>query len=217
MCHSMASYHTRNFYNGVPQGFVLSPTLFNIYIDDTPPTPRNINIMSYADDFTITSTHNEIPTATAKLQSYLNTLQTWFNTNRLKVAPTKSTITLLTNYTREHRHTPQLTLDNTAIPHKHSYPTVCAKMHTPTQHAPHTNLDRLWATKRNPNTDIQTIHPLGLGICHSSLCSKPCNHSPQHPTNYTEQCSMNHHWLHTNHSNKPPTLQNIGNHITRSY
>ena len=76
--------------------------------------------MSYADDFTITSTHNEIPTETAQLQSYLITLQTWFDTNRLKVSPTKSTITLLTNYTKEHRHTPQLTLDNTAIPHKHS-------------------------------------------------------------------------------------------------
>ena len=50
-----------------------------------------------------------------------STLQTWFvDTNRLKVAPTKSTITLLTNYTKEHRHTPQLALENTAIPHKHS-------------------------------------------------------------------------------------------------
>ena len=76
--------------------------------------------MSDADDFTITSTRNYIPTATAQLESYLNTLQTWFDTNRLKVAPTKSTIILLTNYAKEHRHTPQLTLDNTAIPHKHS-------------------------------------------------------------------------------------------------
>ena len=87
---------------------------------DNPPTPANINIMSYADDFPITTTHNDIPTATAQTQSYLNTLQTWFDTNRLKVAPNKSTITLLTNYTKEHRNTPQLTLDNTAIPHKHS-------------------------------------------------------------------------------------------------
>ena len=72
-------------------------------------------MMSYADDFTITSTHNDIPTTTAQLKGYLNTLQTWLDTNRLKVAPTKSTITLLTNCTKEHRHTAQLTLDNTAI------------------------------------------------------------------------------------------------------
>ena len=114
------SSHTRNFPNGVRNALFCPPTLFNIYMHDTPPTAANINIISYADDFTITSTHNDIPTAAAQLQSYLNTLQTWFDTNRLKVAPTKSTITLLTNYTKEHRHTPQLTLDNTTIPHKHS-------------------------------------------------------------------------------------------------
>ena len=96
--------HTRNF-PWVPQGSVQSPTLFNLYMHDTLPTPANTNIMSYADDFTITSTHNSIPTATALLQNYLNTLQIWFDTNRLKVAPIKSTITLITNYTKEHQHT----------------------------------------------------------------------------------------------------------------
>ena len=113
------SSHTRNFPNGVPKGSVLSPTLFIIYKNDTPPTPADIKIISYSDDFTITSTHNVIPTATAQLQSYQNTLQTWFGTNQLKVIPTKSTITHLINYTKEHQHTPHITLDNTAIPHKH--------------------------------------------------------------------------------------------------
>ena len=42
--------------------------------------------------------------------------------------------------------------------------------------------------------------PVQLGL-------KPCNNSLQHPTNYTEQCSTNHNWLHTNHTNKPPTLR----------
>ena len=51
-----------------------SPTLSNIYMQDTPPIPANINILSYADDFTITSTHNGIPTATAQLQSNLNNI-----------------------------------------------------------------------------------------------------------------------------------------------
>ena len=59
--------------NRVPQGSVLSPTLFNIYMHNTPPTPANINIRPYVDDFTIISTHNDISAATAQLQSYLHT------------------------------------------------------------------------------------------------------------------------------------------------
>ena len=84
------SSRRKKFSNGVPLGPVLSPALFNIYMHHTPTTPANINIMSYADDFSITSTHNDIPTATTQLQGYLKTIQTWFDRNRLKVAPTKS-------------------------------------------------------------------------------------------------------------------------------
>ena len=150
--------------------------------------------MSYADDFTIKSTHNDIPTTIAQLQSYLNTLQTWFDMNRLKVTPTKSTITLLTNYTKEHQHTPQLTLDNTAIPHKHStkilgvtYDTTLSfkdHIHNIKQKRTHrlnkfrtlTGTD--FGQHKKPNTDIQTIHLLGLRICQSSLGSKTCNKAP---------------------------------------
>ena len=51
--------------------------------------------MSYADYFTITSTHNDIPTATAQLQSYLNTLQTWFDTTGTDFGQQKETLTLI--------------------------------------------------------------------------------------------------------------------------
>lgn len=66
------------------------------------------------------NTLNGIPTATTQLQHYLNTLQAWFNTDRLKAAPSKSTINLISNSTKEHRRTLQLTLGNMAILHKHS-------------------------------------------------------------------------------------------------
>ena len=47
---------------GVPQGGVLSPTLFNIHTADLPPPRALVQVMSYADGITITSTqHTTIP------------------------------------------------------------------------------------------------------------------------------------------------------------
>ena len=45
----------RQFKTGVPQGGVLSATLFNIYTSDLPPPSAPVQVMAYADDITITS------------------------------------------------------------------------------------------------------------------------------------------------------------------
>ena len=46
----------RQFNTGVPQGGVLSPTLFNIYTSDLSPPSAPVQVMAYADDITIAST-----------------------------------------------------------------------------------------------------------------------------------------------------------------
>jgi hypothetical protein len=51
------SSRTRNFTNGVPQGSVLYPTLFNLYMHDIAAPPPNIYIASYTDAITIIFTH----------------------------------------------------------------------------------------------------------------------------------------------------------------
>ena len=57
------------FKTGVPYGDVLSPTLFNIYTACIPPPRTRIEVMAYADDITITSTH----TSTSPRKKYNHT------------------------------------------------------------------------------------------------------------------------------------------------
>ena len=61
----------RQFKTGVPQGGVLSPTLFNIYTSDLTPPSAPVQVMAYADDITITSTHTSTSAAKKYIQPYL--------------------------------------------------------------------------------------------------------------------------------------------------
>jgi hypothetical protein len=47
----------RNIKAGVPQGFVLSPTLYNLYINDIPQT-AGVNLALFADDTSLYATEH---------------------------------------------------------------------------------------------------------------------------------------------------------------
>ena len=60
----------RKFKTSVPQGGVITPTLFNIYAADIPPLRAPVQVMTYADDFTITSTHTRTSADNKYIQPY---------------------------------------------------------------------------------------------------------------------------------------------------
>ena len=77
------TFKQRQFKTGVPQGDVLSPTLFNICTSDLPPPSAPVQVMAYADDITITSTHTRTTAAKKYIQPYLHKVFSWTKQNNL--------------------------------------------------------------------------------------------------------------------------------------
>ena len=74
----------RQFKTGVPEGVVLSPTLFNNYASDLPPPSVPVQVMAYADDITITSIHISTSTAEKYIQPYQHKVFSWTKQSHTK-------------------------------------------------------------------------------------------------------------------------------------
>ena len=82
----------RKMKQGVPQGGVLSPILFNLYMLSP---PGNILWKKYADDSNILKSGPLLKPIVQEINTYLVTLSTWFKGRNLKISPSKSSATLL--------------------------------------------------------------------------------------------------------------------------
>jgi len=118
-CEEIISDHVE-LLAGTPQGSVLSPTLFNIYVNDIPfSNDAQIQISQYADDLAIWSSHrgSRRPKSTwnriyLDLKRALHLLEKWCNTWRIKLNANKTELKV---FTRGKPSASTLTLFNSPI------------------------------------------------------------------------------------------------------
>jgi hypothetical protein len=76
---------------GVPQGFILSPTLFNMYINDTPQT-TGVHLALFADDTCLYATEREEGYVLRKLQRGINSMAEWSKRWNIKINEDKTQV-----------------------------------------------------------------------------------------------------------------------------
>lgn len=106
---------TRAIPAGLPQGSVLSPILYNIFIADFPPI-KDVQSAFYADDTAIFASANRTKTICSRLQKAVNVIGDYFAKWKIKINSAKTqAIVFPFNNQRKRRPTSQIQLNNTAI------------------------------------------------------------------------------------------------------
>jgi retron-type reverse transcriptase len=100
---------------GVPQGSVLSPTLYAIFTADIP-KPDETKIALYADDTAILTRSESPELISGQLRRAVESLEAWFRRWRIDVNPDKSSAILFTR--RRHRPDGEIVMFDRPIPWK---------------------------------------------------------------------------------------------------
>lgn len=81
---------TKEITLSVPQGSLLGPALFNIYINDLTSITKRLKTILYADDSCLYLAHNDISTAINLINNELKVIGNWFTSNKLTLNYDKS-------------------------------------------------------------------------------------------------------------------------------
>ena len=79
---------------GVPQGSILGPLLFLIYVNDLP-SSTNLNVISFADDTTLYTAGSDMTAVAGYVNKELYKIHTWLNANKLALNVKKTKYMIL--------------------------------------------------------------------------------------------------------------------------
>ena len=99
--------------SGVPQGSVISPSLFNFFVSDYPNTAHLVT--SYADDFTAAECSPNVELAASRLSAHAGDISHWAAQKHLTIAEDKTHPTLFTSDTHQSRMDPGVLLNNSQL------------------------------------------------------------------------------------------------------
>lgn len=84
--------------HGIPQGSIIGPLLFLVYINDLPNYINSAKTLLFADDTTFYSSHPDIAMAKTNVRDAVDTASIWFTRNKLSLNRAKTqSITLATD------------------------------------------------------------------------------------------------------------------------
>ena len=75
--------------NGVPQGSILGPLIFNIFWNDLSYFVKQGSMYNYADDNSVSVSHRELNSLTRQLQTEAEVTIQWFSDNAMEANPAK--------------------------------------------------------------------------------------------------------------------------------
>ena len=124
--HNNKSSSLQKISTGVPQGSILGPLLFLIYVNDLVKA-TDLNVIQYADDtcitipFKYTSNQNGLELSSTVINDKLNIIYSWLAANKLSLNLSKTKYTLFHFQQKKIDILPNIQIDKTKISNVRSY------------------------------------------------------------------------------------------------
>ena len=104
---------------GLPQGSVLSPLLFVLFINNLAEIlPEDAQVAMFADDVTLLATHRDKKTAEGQLQHLVDIVSAWSKEWKLTLNADKCEVCFFTTDTKEANWSPSIIIDGKVLKHE---------------------------------------------------------------------------------------------------